>query len=553
MSNCTFRTHTCTRTCQTRACVLLSLQPPTCEVGATVHPCSTMDERTTPLLHGDDLLENEERPYVAEKRRWLVLLAFSFANLCNAVLWVTFAAIAPLAESFYGVSDTLINSFSVSYLVSYIPGSVVALLVYSFRKDGLRRGVILSAALSSVGATIRYWASPKYGITLFGQYLCALAQPFLTNVPPKLATAWFPASERDVATVLASMSNPVGIAVGSILPAVLVSENDGTVNGLNTLLLVEAILATMAAIVAAILVKSRPAHPPSAAAEQEALESRSDSSDEPIFHVLSNNVLSCMSNRHFLVLFVAFGIGLGMFNALTTLTEQLIAPYCYTDDDASLFTGLLLGCGLLSAGTIGVYLDKSHEYRFMLKLLFTSATVSFLLYAVVLRPNARWELAIVFSLLGAAMLPILPSALEAAVECTYPVPEEYSTGLLMSAGMLTGVCFIIVLQRLADAQPPCDDSKSGRYYFSWPSIVLVLSGTVATVIILQFRGPLLRVQAEQDLETNIDDATGVLVSRSGMGGDGEASAFESLTGRDNEERSDDSRLPDERSGGGRLS
>lgn len=329
-----------------------------------------MDERTTPLLQDDALLVQQSHPYVSERRRWAVLVAFSLANMTNAVLWVTFAPIAPLAESFFDTSDTWINAFSVSYMVAYIPGSIVALIVYSFRQDGLRIGIVLAAVLSAVGAFFRYFASSGnhaklYGVTLLGQYLAAISQPFLTNVPPKLAAAWFPASERDVATVLASMANPVGIAVGSILPAMCVSEQDDKVVGMNTLLLVEAILAAVSALVAAVFVKSRPVTPPSSAAEKEALDAINDERDESILQVLSTNVMLCIKNRHFVVLLLTFGIGLGLFNAITTLTEELIAPLCYTDDDASLFTGLLLGCGLISAGVVGVYLDKSHNYHFM--------------------------------------------------------------------------------------------------------------------------------------------------------------------------------------------
>lgn len=465
-------------------------------------------DRSTPLLQNDVLevqkQQQQQHHYVAERRRWAVLAAFALANMGNALLWVTFAPIAPLSESFFGVSDTFINIFSVSYLLTYIPGSIAALIVYSFRQDGLRRGIILAAILSAVGAFVRYFASTNYKITLFGQCLAAISQPFLTNVPPKLAAAWFPSSERDVATVIGSMANPVGIAIGTILPAVFVSESsNGQVNGMSTLLLVEGILTTIGAIVAAIFVKSRPDVPPSAAAEKEATTANNEH-DEPVFQVLSENFIICMRNRNFMVLFVAFGIGLGMFNAITTLTEQLIAPFCYTDDDASLFSALPLLCGIISSGVVGVYLDKSHRYHFMLKLLFTLATATLVLYSITLRPNARPQLAIVFAILGTTMLPILPTTLEAAVECTYPVPEEYSTGLIMSMGMITGICFIFGLQRLVDLQPPCDnDEHGGKYYFSWTSGVLVFAGCVATVAVFQFRGPLLRLQAEQ--ETGVDE------------------------------------------------
>ena len=435
--------------------------------------------------------------YVPEQCRWPVLVAFSLVNMANSMLWVTFAPIASLAESYYGITDTGVNAFSISYLVAYMPGSLAALVVYSFRRDGLRRGIVLAAVTTAIGAFLRYFASspkPIYGLMLTGQYLAAFAQPFITNVPPKVAAAWFPSSERDVATVVASMANPVGIAVGSILPAIFVlQKEDMAVEGIDTLLLVEAILATICAAVAAAFVKSRPSMPPSASAQSQALESNDE---ESVFGVLSRNAMQCMNNRHFVVLLVAFGIGLGMFNALTTLVDQLIAPFCYNDDDASLFAGLLLGFGLLAAGAVGVYLDRSHHYSCVLKTLFSMAASSILLYSLMLRPNARAELALTFAIMGGTMLPILPTAMEAAVECTHPVPEEYSTGLIMSAGMITGICFVVGLQRLTDSQPTCDENDRG-YYFSWASAVMLLSGIVATITALQFRGPTLRLQAEQ--------------------------------------------------------
>jgi FLVCR family MFS transporter 7 len=433
-------------------------------------------------------------------------MTFALANLSNAVLWVTFAPISSLTEEFFNVSQTAVNAFSVSYLALYIPGSLAALVVYSFRKNGLWTGVVLGSAATAIGAMMRYLATlseehPVYGLALAGQCLAALAQPFLTNVPPKVAAAWFPTNERDVATAIAAMANVVGIALGSVLPAIFVMQDeDENVTGMGTLLLVEAILAAVATVVAAVFVRSRPLEPPSAAAEKEAMVE----SNESVFRVLSTNVVLCMTNRHFLVLFVAFGIGLGIFNAIATLIEQIVAPFCYNEDDASLFAGLMVGCGLLSAGAVGAYLDKTHRYHFVLKLLFSLATVAFIACSLVLRPDASAGLSVTFAVLGATMLPILPTALEAAVECTHPVPEEYSSGLIMSSGMITGIGFIYGLERLTDAQPTCEENM-GEYYFSGTSAVLLGCGALATAIVFQFRGPLLRLQAEHEIEVANDD------------------------------------------------
>ncbi len=54
---------------------------------------------------------------------------------------------------------------------------------------------------------------------------------------------------------------------------------------------------------------------------------------------------------------------------------------------------------------------------------------------LVLRPGQSTGVAIAFGVLGFAMMPLLPVSFESAVECTYPVNEETSSGMLMLAGM----------------------------------------------------------------------------------------------------------------------
>ena len=53
-----------------------------------------------------------------------------------------------------------------------------------------------------------------------------------------------------------------------------------------------------------------------------------------------------------------------------------------------------------------------------------------------------------FALLGFVVLPMLPTTLDAAGEATYPVSEDVSSGLLMTAGQLSGIVFVYVLQAL---------------------------------------------------------------------------------------------------------
>jgi len=79
----------------------------------------------------------------------------------------------------------------------------------------------------------------------------------------------------------------------------------------------------------------------------------------------------------------------------------------------------------------------------MLKVGLVGASSMMLGIFVCLRPGEFWIWAdgVAFSLLGVFMVPILPTALGAGVECTYPIPEEFSSGFLMTIGQVFGIAF----------------------------------------------------------------------------------------------------------------
>jgi FLVCR family MFS transporter 7 len=446
--------------------------------------------------------QSSDDSHVAERRRWVILAAFAFANFSNSMLWVTFAPIASLTEAYFGISITAVNFFSVAYLAAYVPGSLISLYIYSNKKNGLRTGIVLATLVSAVGAFLRYFSSllptttPSYGLALTGQCLAAIASPLIQNIIPKVTAAWFPAKERDIGTVIGSMAGLVGIAIGSVLPSIFVTQDENTlvVSGFNALLLIEAIIMALSAVAAFFFIHSHPNTPPSAAAEKELQREETEST----FKVLWKNVVLCFRNKHFIVLFIAFGLGLGLFNAIASVAEQLIRPFCYNEDDASLFTGLLIGCGIVGAFFVGFYLDRSHQYGMVLKAGFCSATLCFISYSLLLRPNDTAGLSVSFAVMGATMIPMLPTILEAAVECTYPVPEEYSSGLILSAGQITGIAYIFGLEALADRQPSCE-KNDGDYYFASASGLIIASACVATAIMLTYKGPLLRLEAEKEM------------------------------------------------------
>ena len=57
-----------------------------------------------------------------------------------------------------------------------------------------------------------------------------------------------------------------------------------------------------------------------------------------------------------------------------------------------------------------------------------------------------WGLFVSFALLGLFMLPMLPAVVENCAECTYPLPEELSIGILFVGGNILGIPFIFIVQ-----------------------------------------------------------------------------------------------------------
>jgi len=74
--------------------------------------------------------------FVVYRARWLALLLFCFCVLVNGMLWIAFAPVSDLVASFFGVRETLVDLFAVSWNALYAPGTLLA--SYLMAQQGLR-------------------------------------------------------------------------------------------------------------------------------------------------------------------------------------------------------------------------------------------------------------------------------------------------------------------------------------------------------------------------------------------------------------------------------
>lgn len=454
----------------------------------------------------------------AERRRWLVLAIFCVSSGLSGILWITFAPVASLCSSFYDVSLGSINSLSLVYMILFLPG--IFLTSYLMTQWGLRRVIVVGSCLNLLSAVLRASSVllpqkagplfPAFSVLLVGQCFGALAQPLFITVPVRLANDWFGATERDAATVIAAMVNPVGNAIGQVVPPMFVSQqpaNTGAVHGLGWLLAGEAVLTLFAFAWTCSCFAADPKAAPSRAAlvrrssRQELLQSlsqRQTSSPGPGRAVSTDSISAAsailalkidyaalLKDLNFVILLLAFGMGLGILNAFLTTIEQLVRPAQYDSDSAGLFGGVVLLSGLPVAGLAGVVLDRTHAYRSLLKVGCTSMLLAVLGFLMLLRPGQIGLVCVGSALLGAATTPLLPVAMETAVECTFPIPEEASGGLLMFSGQVFGVAFTLTMQNLLTSDGS-NDSFSGVWtpaaYF-----MLCVMGAV-NILSLCYRG-----------------------------------------------------------------
>lgn len=123
-----------------------------------------------------------------------------------------------------------------------------------------------------------------------------------------------------------------------------------------------------------------------------------------------------LRHREFAKLTLGFGLGMGVFNAFMTLVAQLVRPYGYGSDDAGIFGGVVIVAGLVGSAVVAPIMDARHAYRPALKCGILACVASFLLYMLALRPGQHGVAIVLFAVMGACLLPMLPIALANAVE-----------------------------------------------------------------------------------------------------------------------------------------
>ena len=360
----------------------------------------------------------EEKSYRVYGYRWIVLLFYSLFHAIMQMLWITFAPITGDAAKFYGVSALEIGLLAMSFMIVYIFVSVPA--SWAIDTYGIRKGVGVGAVLTGIFGFMRGYFGDNYTMVLISMIGIAVAQPFLLNSVTAMAARWFPLKERATAAGIAVLAQFIGIIVGMAATPFLKNSY-----GIPGMLKIYGIITVVCIICYLIFVREAPPTPPA----------ESDIERVLVFDGLKH----IFKLRDMILLITLFFIGLGIFNAITTWIEQMIAPRGFNEVQAGTLGALLMVGGIVGCIILPPLSDKFRRRKI------------FIVICVILTVPGLIGLTFVTSyalllasgfILGFFFMPAGPIIYQYSAEISYPAPEATSQGLLMLAGQISGIIFI---------------------------------------------------------------------------------------------------------------
>ncbi|XP_043827172.1 solute carrier family 49 member A3 isoform X2 [Dromiciops gliroides] len=379
--------------------------------------------------------------YTTYKRRWFFLLVVSLLNCSNAMLWLSFAPVADKIAHYFRLSMTEINWLSLIFLVMSIPFGIVATWILD--SCGLRCSTILCAWLNAIGSVIRLFPCLGFMGNYNFTYLM-IGQSFCAVA--QVLVIFSPAKlaalwfpEHQRAT--ANMIATMSNPLGVLL-ANMVSpalvKKEEDIPLMIGFYIIPAGLACF--LSSACIWESVPPTPPSLGA--------ATSTSEPFL----SGMWILLRNKAYAILALCFGGGIGAFSAFSALLEQILCVKGYSN--VSQIQGQMV-----------------------------------------------W-IAVVCSLFGFFGFSICPICFELVVECSYPVGEGTSTGLVFVIGQIEGVIIMVLLEALTIQRSNAGPSKCQLQEdttLDWTNSMLLLAGLFcifSCIFVIFFHTPYKRLQAE---------------------------------------------------------
>jgi len=370
--------------------------------------------------------------------RWVILLAFMLISAVVQIQWLAHAAVARPAEVFYEGQfdpssffniDFLAMVYMLVYLVMSFPAS------YMIDTYGIRVGISIGAVLAGVAGLMKGLFADSFTAVVVAQVGLAIAQPFILNAVTAVSVRWFPLRERGMAAGFSALAQYIGIVIAMLVTPFMVGSDPakpGYGTGFESMLLTYGWLTFAVAVVTLVLLREKPPTPPSTETMQR--------------HSFTEGVKHILKQRDMQITLLLFLVGLGIFNAVSSMTDS-IAENAGVQDSDGLIGGLMLIGGILGALILPILSDKFRKRKVFLVICIAGMVPGIfgLTFAGDLStdPSMVYTISLVSSfVLGFFIMSAGPLGFQYAAEVSHPAPESTSQGMLLWVGQVTGMIFV---------------------------------------------------------------------------------------------------------------
>ena len=382
--------------------------------------------------------------------RWVILAVFMSMNFVLQIEWLTHAAVARPAEVFYAGQFNPASFFNIDFLAMiYMLVYILVSLPASYIIDtyGIKTGLGIGAVLAGISGLAKGFLATNFTGIMIAQVGLAVSQPFILNAVTAVSVRWFPLRERGLAAGLSALAQYLGIIVAMLITPLMIGSNPDLPDygqGFKNMLMIYGIITFIASLLSLILIREHPPTPPSTEPYER--------------HQFITGLRYILKQRDALLTIFLFLIGLGIFNAISSMTDS-ISEHLGIKDSNGLIGGMMLIGGVIGAAILPALSDKYRKRKVFLVICIigTAPGIFGLAFSGLLfsDPHVVYgvSLASAFTL-GFFIMSAGPIGFQYTAEVSAPAPESTSQGLLLWTGQITGLIFVAGMSTRHNAYLP---------------------------------------------------------------------------------------------------
>ncbi|EGR32020.1 major facilitator superfamily protein, putative [Ichthyophthirius multifiliis] len=399
--------------------------------------------------------ENAEKNFRVYRYRYFNLFIYVLGMIQISIMQTSFSPQAAELIQVYKKSTLIYNFTSLIHMIVHVPMSFPA--NYIVEKYGTKVGNTIGCIFALIACWIKCFVNYSFNYAILGQFFVGCANPFIINAISKISSNWFYPAQRAFITGILSFFSTVSGIIGLLIPGIYFSSyttnNDDPqyTKGKKLtfdLLLFQAIIVSLFAIVNLIFYKDKPLTPPSYSSKVQREE-------------FGDSLKFLIKNKTYLLITLCFSLIYGSFIDFAVILGQVISPYGFGTTETTISSIICVASGILGSVVLLRLLKKTFQYKRLAILCIISSTLSIILFAFMLQTELFALVLIPCIVLGFFIIPIIPIMLELANEVCFPVGEAIVSGFLYSIshviGFVLGSGFSLIIESGSD-------KKSGAFW-----------------------------------------------------------------------------------------